>query len=37
VSLSKDQIKGSPEYDPDRDAEDEGYYDRLGTYYGNVY
>jgi hypothetical protein len=37
VSLSKDQIKGSPEYDHDRDAEDEGYYDRLGTYYGNVY
>jgi hypothetical protein len=31
VALTKDQIKDSPEYDPDRF--DEGYRTRLGTYY----
>jgi hypothetical protein len=37
VGLSKDQIKDSPEYDPERDREDGDYFDRLGTYYGGVY
>ena len=37
VALTKDQIKDSPEFDPDRDTLDTGYYDRLGTYYGGVY
>jgi hypothetical protein len=31
VALTKDQIKDSPEYDPDQF--DEGYRTRLGTYY----
>jgi hypothetical protein len=31
VGLTKDQIKDSPEYDPDQF--DEGYRTRLGTYY----
>ncbi len=33
VSLTKDQIKDSPEYDPDR--YDDAYRDRLGTYYSS--
>jgi hypothetical protein len=33
VSLTKDQIKDSPEYDPDRHRGDEAYYESLGTYY----
>jgi hypothetical protein len=34
VSLSKEQIKGSPEYDPDRF--DEGYRTQLGSYYSGT-
>ena len=32
VSLTKDQIKDSPEFDPERGYDDE-YHTRLGTYY----
>ena len=38
VDRTKDQIKDSPEYDPDAaDYDDQGYRDRLGTYYGESY
>lgn len=37
VNLSKDQIKNSPEYDPERHRRDEGYYDTLGSYYVDIY
>ena len=33
VNRTKDQIKNSPEFDPDS-YRDETYRDRLGTYYG---
>jgi hypothetical protein len=36
VDRTKDQIKDSPEYDPDVDV-DPGYLDRLGGYYGDTY
>jgi hypothetical protein len=36
VDLSKDQIKDSPEYDPEQHRGDEAYYESLGTYYGDV-
>jgi hypothetical protein len=35
VGLTKDQIKESPEFDPDRFDDD--YRDRLGTYYARSY
>jgi len=35
VGLTKEQIKDSPEYDPDRF--DQNYRDRLGTYYARTY
>jgi stress response protein YsnF len=34
IGLTKDQIKDSPEYDPDRFDDD--YRARLGSYYGGV-
>ena len=37
VGLAKDQIKGSPEFDPDRDTIDTDYDERLGAYYGGLY
>ena len=33
VSLTKDQIKNSPEFDPDRGWTDSEYHSRLGSYY----
>ena len=36
VSLTKDQIKDSPELD-ESTADDAAYRDRLGTYYGEFY
>ena len=33
VNLTKDQIKDSPEFDPDTMTEDDEYRDRLGEYY----
>jgi hypothetical protein len=33
VSLTKDQIKNSPEFDPERGWTDEEYQTRLGSYY----
>jgi hypothetical protein len=38
VDRTKDQIKDSPEYDPDvADYDDQEYRDRLGNYYGDYY
>ncbi|MEX2204438.1 MAG: hypothetical protein WD965_10165, partial [Actinomycetota bacterium] len=34
VGMTKDQIKNSPEFDPDRGWKDEEYRGRLGEYYG---
>lgn len=34
VGMTKDQIKNSPEFDPDRGWRDEEYRGRLGDYYG---
>jgi hypothetical protein len=34
VSMTKDQIKDSPEFDPNRGWRDDEYRGRLGTYYG---
>jgi hypothetical protein len=34
VGMTKDQIKDSPEFDPDRGWMDEEYRGRLGSYYG---
>jgi hypothetical protein len=34
VSMTKDQVKQAPDYDPDRHAADEaGYHDEVGSYY----
>jgi hypothetical protein len=34
VSMTKDQIKEAPDYDPDKHRSDEaGYHDEVGTYY----
>ena len=33
VSLTKDQIKNSPEFDPDRGYDNDEYHARLGSYY----
>lgn len=33
VDMTKDQIKGSPEYDPELGWDTDEYRDRLGTYY----
>ena len=35
VSMTKDQIKGSPEFDPDEGWRNDEYRGRLGTYYGD--
>ena len=37
VSLTKDQIKDSPEWDGSAMADDDAYRDRLGSYYGEYY
>jgi hypothetical protein len=37
VDLTKDQIKDSPEWDPDTAGDDPAYRDRLDTYYGGFY
>lgn len=37
LALTKDQIKGSPEYDEQTMARDESYRTRLGDYYGPYY
>ena len=37
VDLTKDQIKNSPEMDESTTADDAGYRDRLGSYYGGFY
>jgi hypothetical protein len=34
VDLTKDEIKDSPEFDPDLNRDDSAYRDRLGSYYG---
>ena len=34
VGMTKDQIKNSPEFDPDRGWRDDEYRGRLGEYYG---
>jgi hypothetical protein len=35
VSMTKDQIKNAPDYDPDRHRDDEsGYRSEVGQYYG---
>jgi hypothetical protein len=34
VDLTKDEIKDSPEFDPDLHRDDSAYRDRLGSYYG---
>jgi hypothetical protein len=34
LGLTKDEIKNSPEFDPDRHRDDEEYRGRLGEYYG---
>jgi hypothetical protein len=34
VDRSKDEIKNSPEFDPDRQRDDSEYHGRLGEYYG---
>jgi hypothetical protein len=34
VSMTKDEIKDSPEFDPDRGWRNEDYRTQLGTYYG---
>ena len=36
VSLTKDQIKDSPEFDPDRHRDDDEYRRNLGGYYEGV-
>jgi hypothetical protein len=36
VDRTKDQIKDSPEYDPDA-GDDSGYRGRVGDYYGDTY
>ena len=36
VSLTKDQIKNAPEFDPDRNRDDDDYRNRLGGYYEGV-
>jgi hypothetical protein len=33
VNLTKDQIKGSPEFDPDQHRDDSAYRTKLGEYY----
>jgi hypothetical protein len=33
VTLTKDQIKNSPEFDPDRGYDTDEYHTRLGSYY----
>jgi hypothetical protein len=34
VNMTKDEIKGAPDYDPARHAQDEtGYHDEVGSYY----
>ena len=35
VGLTKDQIKDSPEFDPDLHRDDSAYRDRLAEYYGS--
>jgi hypothetical protein len=35
VNLTKDQIKESPEFDPNRHRDDESYRTQLGDYYTN--
>ncbi|WP_405009263.1 PRC-barrel domain containing protein [Kitasatospora sp. NBC_01539] len=35
VDRSKEEIKNSPEFDPDKHAGDAGYHDELGSYYGD--
>ena len=37
VDLTKDQIKNSPEWDPDTRGDDDEYRGRLDTYYGDLY
>jgi hypothetical protein len=34
VDLTKDEIKNSPEFDPDTHRDDSDYRGRLGEYYG---
>ncbi|WP_329176563.1 PRC-barrel domain containing protein [Streptomyces sp. NBC_01477] len=34
VARSKDDIKNSPEFDRDKQADDAGYREQVGTYYG---
>jgi hypothetical protein len=36
VSLTKDEIKNAPEFDPDLHRDDEEYRNRLGGYYGDT-
>ena len=36
VEMTKDQIKGSPEFDPELGWEDDDYRTRLGSYYGDM-
>ena len=36
VDMTKDQIKDSPEFDPELGWDDDGYRTRLGTYYGDL-
>jgi hypothetical protein len=36
VSLTKDQIKNAPEFDPDLNRDDDDYRNRLGGYYEGV-
>ena len=36
VSLTKDEIKNAPEFDPDLHRDDDDYRSRLGGYYGGI-
>ena len=36
VSLTKDEIKNAPEFDPDLNRDDDDYRNRLGGYYGGI-
>lgn len=35
LSMTKDQVKSAPDYEKERSADDDVYYDKFGTYYGD--
>jgi hypothetical protein len=35
LSMTKEQVKSAPDYDEERTADDDVYYDKFGSYYGD--